>query len=83
MDLFQIVIIIIMQKEIEYWGRARMHSTDFESRGMILKPDGNNGASSGNISSMGAKTSSEQAPTAFSSTPLHICQNKNGMDHVT
>lgn len=37
----------------------------------MRKPEGRRGASSGNISSIGAKTSSEQAPTAFSSTPLH------------
>lgn len=42
----------------------------------MRKPEGSSGASSGNISSMGAKTSSEQAPTAFSSTPAHICHVK-------
>uniref|UniRef100_A0A2P2JL90 DNA binding protein n=1 Tax=Rhizophora mucronata TaxID=61149 RepID=A0A2P2JL90_RHIMU len=41
---------------------------------MTRKPEGSNVASSGNISSIGAKTSSEQAPTALSSTPLHICK---------
>lgn len=52
----------------------RFHSTDFGSNGMTRKPDGNNGASSANDSSMGAKTSWAQEPTAFSSTPLHNCQ---------
>lgn len=50
--------------------------TGFESNGIIRKPEGSNGASSGNISSIGAKTSSEQAPTAFSSIPMQIC-NQN------
>nr|GMD25364.1 hypothetical protein Iba_chr08cCG9410 [Ipomoea batatas] len=42
------------------------------SEGMMRKPEGIRSASSGNISSIGAKTSSEHAPTAFSSIPLHI-----------
>lgn len=54
--------------------RSTKNSTVFDSKGIMRKPEGSNGASSGNISSIGAKTSSEQAPTAFSSTPLHICQ---------
>jgi hypothetical protein len=58
----------------DFSGVARRNSTVFESNGMIRKPEGSNGASSGNISSIGANTSSEQAPTAFSSIPLHICQ---------
>jgi hypothetical protein len=55
--------------------RKKIHSysTVFDSSGMTRKPEGSSGASSGNISSIGAKTSSEQAPTAFSSIPLHIC----------
>ena len=57
-------------------GQKHLDSTVFDSNGMMRKPDGSNGASSGNISSIGAKTSSEQAPTALSSTPLQICQNK-------
>nr|GMD28407.1 hypothetical protein Iba_chr08eCG7080 [Ipomoea batatas] len=44
------------------------------SEGMMRKPEGIRSASSGNISSIGAKTSSEHAPTAFSSIPLHICK---------
>jgi len=40
----------------------------------MRKPEGTNGASSGNISSIGANMSSEQVPTAFSSVPLHICK---------
>lgn len=44
---------------------------------MMRKPEGSSGASSGNISSIGAKTSSEQAPTAFSSTPLQSCRRAN------
>ncbi|KAF5772717.1 hypothetical protein HanXRQr2_Chr13g0580501 [Helianthus annuus] len=48
-----------------------MNSTDLGSNGIIRNPDGMSGASSGNISSIGAKISSEQAPTAFSSIPLH------------
>lgn len=43
---------------------------------MMRKPEGRRGASSGNISSIGANTSSEQAPTAFSSIPLQICKRK-------
>lgn len=42
-----------------------------ESRGMIRKPEGRIGPSSENEASMGAKTSSAQVPTEFSSTPLH------------
>lgn len=37
---------------------------------MIRKPEGIIGASSENEASIGAKTSSAQLPTAFSSTPL-------------
>lgn len=36
----------------------------------MRKPDGRSGASSAKDASMGAKTSSAQVPTAFSSTPL-------------
>ena len=54
--------------------------TGFESKGMTRKPDESKGPSSGNISSIGAKTSSEQAPTAFSSIPLHICQHSKQLD---
>jgi len=54
---------------------SEIHSylTAFDSSEMMRKPEGSSGASSGNVSSIGAKTSSEQAPTAFSSIPLHIC----------
>lgn len=55
----------------------RVNSTDFGSNGMMRKPEGRRGASSGNISSIGANTSSEQAPTAFSSIPLQICKRKS------
>jgi hypothetical protein len=41
---------------------------------MTRNPDDSNGASSAKDSSIGAKTSWAQAPTAFSSTPLHSCQ---------
>lgn len=44
----------------------------FESNGIMQKPEDSNGPSSRNISSIGAKTSSEHAPTAFSSTPACI-----------
>ena len=43
----------------------------------MRNPEGSRGASSGNISSIGANTSSEQAPTAFSSIPVHICKDDN------
>nr|GMD22628.1 hypothetical protein Iba_chr08aCG12610 [Ipomoea batatas] len=52
--------------------RMWRHSRQHDSRGMMRKPEGIRSASSGNISSIGAKTSSEHAPTAFSSIPLHI-----------
>uniref|UniRef100_A0A7C9DRH7 Uncharacterized protein n=1 Tax=Opuntia streptacantha TaxID=393608 RepID=A0A7C9DRH7_OPUST len=54
--------------------------SDLESRGITRKPDGNKGASSGNISSIGAKTSSEQTPIVFSSIPLHICKRWMSLD---
>lgn len=41
---------------------------------MMRKPDGSSGESSLNDASIGAKMSSEQVPTMFSSTPLYICQ---------
>jgi len=41
-----------------------------DSIGMMRNPDGRRGASSEKDASIGAKTSSAQAPTAFSSTPL-------------
>ena len=63
-----------LQEETISSKRRMSNSTDFDSKGMIRKPEGSSGASSGNISSIGAKTSSEQAPMAFSSTPLHICR---------
>nr|GMC86756.1 hypothetical protein Iba_chr04dCG13820 [Ipomoea batatas] len=43
---------------------------------MIRKPEGRSGASSANEASMGAKMSSAQVPTAFSSTPLQSCNRK-------
>ena len=41
-----------------------------ESRGMMRKPDGRIGASSEKEASIGAKMSSAEVPTVFSSTPL-------------
>lgn len=49
--------------------------------GMTRKPEGTSGASSGNISLIGANTSSEQAPTAFSSIPVQICHAS--LSHTT
>lgn len=54
----------------------KIYWTGFGSNGMTRKPDGNNGASSAKDSSIGANTSWAQAPTAFSSTPLHSCRNR-------
>jgi len=47
----------------------------------MRKPEGTKGASSGNMSSIGANMSSEQAPTAFSSIPVHNCSNDDDGDH--
>jgi hypothetical protein len=41
-----------------------------ESKGIMQKPEGIIGASSEKEASMGAKMSSAEVPTAFSSTPL-------------
>jgi hypothetical protein len=41
-----------------------------ESKGIMRKPEGIIGASSEKEASMGAKMSSAEVPTAFSSTPL-------------
>lgn len=46
-----------------------------ESSGMMRKPEGRRGASSTNEASIGANMSSAQVPTAFSSIPLHNCQD--------
>lgn len=42
-----------------------------ESKGIIRNPEGKRGASSAKDASIGAKISSAQEPTAFSSIPLH------------
>jgi len=65
---------IKLSRDYRKQNTEEQNSTGFESNGIMRKPEGTNGASSGNISSIGANTSSEQAPTAFSSIPLHICK---------
>lgn len=68
---------IKLSRDYRKQNTEEQNSTGFESNGIMRKPEGTNGASSGNISSIGANTSSEQAPTAFSSIPLHICRKDN------
>ena len=47
-----------------------------ESEGTTLNPEGSKGELSARDASIRAKISSEQAPTAFSSTPLQSCPIK-------
>jgi hypothetical protein len=58
----------------------KQDSTCGEFNRAMRKPEGTNGASSGNMSSIGANMSSEQAPTAFSSVPVHSCSNDDSDD---
>ena len=55
----------------------KLNHTVFESNGIMQKPKGSNGPSSGNILSIGAKTNSEHAPKAFSSTPAYLAKIKS------
>lgn len=59
-----------------------VNSTVFESNSKIRNPEDRIGVSSGNISSIEEKTSSEQASPALSSTPLQIYKSFANESHL-